>query len=250
MAGHNNNFSTSRRRPRVARHLFQGFSCLLWLAGTPAWAHDYWFEREGKGYVLYQGHRYSAHQGEERVPYEPSIVQHALCLNERGEVMERPHPATYPARFAGPCAAFVVQASSGYWSQSLTGTVNKPKSEVFGALRGWLSEESVKQIDAWSPRLLVAITSGLELVPLENPLTRRVDDKLHLLASWEGKPKAGVTVAYDGEPRGVTGADGRVNIRLRRGGVQVIAASFEEPLKDPKADRIVRGTILQFQIKE
>jgi nickel transport protein len=242
-------YSALRRPTSAGQRILQCFSWALLCACAPAWAHDYWFEHEGKDYVLYQGHRYSAHQGEERVPYEPSIVQHALCLNERGEVMERPHPATYPARFTGPCAAFVVQASSGYWSQSLTGTVNKPKTEVFGALRGWLSEESVKQIDAWSPRLLAAITSGLELVPLENPLTRRVDDKLHLLASWEGKPKAGVTVAYDGEPRGVTGADGRVNIRLRHGGIQIIAASFEEPLKDPKADKIVRGTILQFRIE-
>ncbi|MCK7577697.1 MAG: hypothetical protein MZV65_19130 [Chromatiales bacterium] len=59
-----------------------------------------------------------------------------------------------------------------------------------------------------------------------------------------------MAVAYDGEPRGGTDADGRINIRLRHGGVQLISASFDEPLQDARADKAVRATVLQFQLAE
>jgi nickel transport protein len=57
-----------------------------------------------------------------------------------------------------------------------------------------------------------------------------------------------VPVAYGGDTRGVTGADGRIAIRLRQGGVQLIAASVETPLNDGKADVAIRGAILQFEL--
>lgn len=217
---------------------------------SPAvFAHDYWIERDGDAYVLYQGHLYAAHAGEERVVYDPAIVRQTYCARSDGELTRSPASATYPFRLTGTCAAVFIQASSGYWSQSLTGTKNKPKTEVSGVLRSWLSEESIKFIESWTPRLSGPLTEGLELVPLSDPHALTPGDKLQLLATWRGKPKAGVTVAYQGDPRGVTGADGTVNIRLRQGGTQVLSASFEEPLNDAKADKIVRATILQFQLR-
>lgn len=212
-------------------------------------AHEYWIEHDGDAYLLYQGHLYAAHAGEERVVYDPAIVQQAYCARGDGELARPPASATYPLRLKGACAAVFVQTSSGYWSQSLTGTKNKPKTEVSGVLRSWLSEESIKFIESWTPRLSRPLTEGLELVPLGDPRALTPGDKLRLLATWQGRPKAGVTVAYQGDPRGVTGADGTVNIRLRQGGTQVIAGSFEEPFNDAKADKIVRATILQFQLR-
>lgn len=221
------------------------------LAGlsTPAVAHDYWLERDGNRYVLYQGHRYSSHQGEERVPYDPAIVQRARCAGDPG-TRELPRPAAYPARFDGPCAALNVELSSGYWSQTLTGTVNRPRTDVTGALRSWLSQESIKRVDAWTGAVAVPLARGFELVPLNNPLVLKPGDKLRVQAVWQGQPKAGATIAYDGQPRGVTGADGQLNVRVRHGGTQVVAASFDEPLNDPKADKVLRGAILQFQLPE
>lgn len=218
---------------------------LLIMSGQ-AVAHEYWFEREGNDFLLYQGHLYSSHKDDERVPYDPAIVKRALCVTP-ASTTERPRSTSYPVRFAGPCTGLLVQASSGYWSQTLTGTKNKPKGEVAGVLRSWQSEESIKYIDGWMPALAAPLAQGFELVPLSDPQTVAVGDKLKLVAAWQGKPKAGVAVAYQGETRGVTGPDGTVNIRVRERGTQVIAASFEEPLSDGRADKIVRATILQFQ---
>jgi nickel transport protein len=224
-------------------------SCLSLLASV-SMAHEYWFEREGDQLALYQGHLYSSHAGEDRVAYDPAIVKEAKCLERSGALHALALLPNYPARFLSSCAALWVQTSSGYWSQSLTGTVNKPKTEVRGALRSWMSEESIKRLDIWLPALAAPLGAGLELVPSENPLALRAGDKARLLATWHGKPKAGVAVAYDGETRGVTDSDGRINIRIRHGGAQVISASFDEPLADLKADKIVRATVLQFQLPE
>jgi nickel transport protein len=236
----------TRFRPTICGLLAVGLA----LRVASAYAHEYWFERVGDELALYQGHLYSSHAGEERVTYDPVIVKEARCLERSGTLRALAPPASYPARFPGGCAALWVQTSSGYWSQSLTGTVNRPKTEVRGVLRSWLSEESIKRLDAWLPALAAPLGHGLELVPGDNPLTRRKGDKLRLLASWQGKPRSGVAVAYDGEARGVTDAEGRINIRIRHGGAQVISASFEEATKDPNADKVVRATVLQFQLPE
>lgn len=65
-----------------------------------------------------------------------------------------------------------------------------------------------------------------------------------------GKSREGVTVAYDGKLRGVTGKDGRMNIRIRHGGLQVIIGSIDEPpLDHTKADKLIRATSLFFELK-
>lgn len=222
---------------------------LLLALPLTAVAHDYSLERDGDDYALYQGHFHSTHLGEKQVPYDPGIIEAAYCTAESG-IRSMPRATAYPARFPGPCAVLYVDMSSGYWSQTLTGTVNKPKTEVTGSLRGWLSEESIKRINVWTPAAAAPLTAGFELVPLENPLTLKPGSKLRLQALWQRKPKSGVTVAYDGAARGVTDTDGKVNLRVRHGGAQTVSATFEEPLNDAKADKIVRASILQFQLSE
>ncbi len=218
--------------------------------GAPAVAHDLWIEAADDWFTLYQGHLYSSHAGEERVAYDPAIVKEARCATVEGTVRSLPRPQASPARFPGPCAALFVQTSSGYWSQTLTGSINKPRDDVSGVLRSWLSEEGVKRIMQWTAKLATPMGGDFELVPSSDPLGLEPGEKIRLLATWRGTPKAGVTVAYDGSPRGLTGSDGRINVRLRHGGTQIISASFEEPLDDPRADKIVRTTILQFQLPE
>jgi nickel transport protein len=213
-------------------------------------AHDYWFERINEDYLLHRGHRFSQHQGENEVPFDPKIITGAHCLrpNETS-----PLPAvvgeSYPLRVEGPCIAVMVTADSGYWSQTLTGTRNQGKDELFGVLRSWQAFESVKRVEAWTDRLRAPLSEDLELLFTENPFTLAVGDKLRLTAVFRGEPVKGVTVAYHGDPRGVTGDDGRVNLRIRHKGLQMISASLEEPIESKKADKRVRSTILMFDIQ-
>lgn len=213
-----------------------------------AFAHEYWIERSETAYSLFQGHAYSTHKGEERVPYDPASVKRALCLKMDGSIAAPAFTRSYPARVAPSCAALLFEVSSGYWSQTLSETVQKPKSEVRGALRGWRAEEWVKRMDTWTPRLSQPLSDGLELTLTDDPFGLKPGEKLRLLVTWRGKPQSGVAVAYDGDARGVTGADGRANLRIRHGGVQTLSASFEEAIQDPQADKVVRGSMLQLEL--
>lgn len=240
--------------PFRSRVLFRphavAFLLSLLLVGPGVQAHDYWFDPAGDDYLLYRGHRFSQHGGERDVPFDPAIVTAALCLKAHDS---EPRPAAtaagYPLRIAGPCLAVMAVADSGYWSQTLTGTRNQPKDKAFGALRSWQALESVKRVEAWHERLRAPLSTELELVFLDSPFALSTGDKLRLVAMLGGKPVKGVTVAYDGEPRGVTGGDGRVNLRVRHRGLQAVSASIEEPLASPKADKRVRSTILLFELK-
>jgi nickel transport protein len=221
---------------------------VLALVTTSAGAHEYWIEKGDGGYTLFQGHVFSTHEGEARVQYDPAIVKRVTCA---GGAAASPEPGkTYPVRIAGRCAALLVDIVSGYWTQTLTDTVPKPRSEVRGALRGWKSEESIKRLDNWSAAAMKPLSDGLEIVPLENPFLLKPGDKLRVQVLWQGKPRKGVAVAYAGDTRGQTDSQGEVNLRIRRGGVQMVAASFDEPIKDPLADRIVHGAMLQFELPQ
>lgn len=218
------------------------------LLALPAVAHDIWLDRDKGGYLLHQGHRTAAHAGAEALPYDPAIVRTALCIDAGGAARTLSPGKAYPARFSGECAALLVSLSSGYWSKTPWETRNVPKTQAPGAIRSWLSEESVKRIDRWSAALAQPLGDTLEITPTVDPLALRPDDKITVLVTENRKPRAGVAVAYDGATRGATGPDGRVAIRIRHGGTQLIAASLETPLDDGKADSRVVAATLQFEL--
>jgi nickel transport protein len=219
----------------------------------PAHAHDYWFEAEADHYRLHRGHLFSGHDGEKEVPFNPASIQSAHCLKaQAAEATSADVSGDYPALISGPCVTVLAIVDSGYWSQTLTGTRNLPKDEVFGALRSWHALETIKRVDAWSERLLSPLTDELELVFTGNPFKLSDGDKLRLIAMRGGKPAAGVAFAYDGKPRGLTGEDGRIVLRIRHAGTQTIMASIEEPIENNEemklAEKRTYSTILTFDI--
>jgi nickel transport protein len=232
---------------KAAMH--RAFALLLLPIALPAAAHDLWLERDNGGLTLYQGHKYSSHGGAEAIPYEASFVKGALCLEAGGRNKPLALARAAPWRTtATDCAAIRVAASSGYWTKTPWETKNVPKTGISGAIRSWLSEESVKRIDRWTPGADRPLSDGLEITPTVDPLTLKPGDKLVVLVTENRQPKAGVPVAYGDDVRGVTGEDGRIAVRLRHGGMQLIAASVETPLNDGKADVAIRSAILQFEL--
>lgn len=224
---------------------------LFMLTGLPALAHDLWLEREAAGITLYQGHKHSTHGGAETIPYDASFVKEAVGLDAAGRTKPLPLARTVPWRTTTTdFSAIRVAASSGYWTKTPWETKNVPRTGIAGAIKSWLSEESVKRIDRWTPGADRPLSDGLEITPTVDPLLLKPGDKLVVLVTDGGKPMAGVPVAYGGDTRGATGEDGRIAIRLRQGGMQLIAASVETPLSDGKADVAIRSAILQFEIAQ
>lgn len=216
----------------------------------PACAHDLWLDKDDGGYTLLQGHRHSAHSGAEILPYAAAFVKSARCLDVSGASKSLAVGKATPWKAQTDCAALLVAASSGYWSKTPWETKNLPRTEVSSTLRSWLSEEAVKRIDAWTPGTAQALGEGLEITPLANPLALKPGDKLTVLVTENKHPRAGVPVAYGGDTRGASGEDGKVAIRIRHGGMQLISASIETPLSDGKADVLIRTATLQFELPQ
>jgi nickel transport protein len=223
-------------------------SLFLGLCTFQAIAHDLWISHEGINYALHQGHAHSAHAGADVVPYNPVIVKNVLCAKPGGGENPLIFGKTYPVKFSGECCSVLVSLSSGYWTKTVWETKNVPKTGIAGVLKSWRSQEAIKRINMWTPGSAKPIGKGLEISPQSDPFKLGINDKLSILVTDNGKPMAGVPVAYQGDTRGVSGLDGLISIRIRKAGVQLISASMETPLSDGKADTIIRSTTLQFEL--
>jgi nickel transport protein len=225
-------------------------AALLCLGAPTAFAHDLWIEKSGQQFTLYQGHRHSAHAGAETMDYGKNFVTAALCFDGRGG--KRLLAATSPApwKASGECAALLITASSGYWSKTPWETKNVPKPQAPGAIKSWRSSESIKRLERWAPPFANPLSEGLEIVPEADPFTLKPGDKLIVQVVLSGKPQANVPVAYHGETRGTTDPQGKIAIRLRHGGLQLISASLEQPLADGKADVEIMAATLQFELPQ
>jgi nickel transport protein len=212
-------------------------------------AHDLWLERDGSAMLLYQGHRHSSHAGQEIVPYDPAAVKEALCLDAKGAARSLRPGAGPPVRFEAGCDVLLAAMSSGYWTKTAWETKNVPKTGIGGVVKSWLSEETVKRLDRWTPAAARPLSDRLEISPLADPLALAPGDKLAVRVSFAGKPLAGVPVAYDGDVRGATAEDGSIALRLRHPGMQMISASFEAPLGDGKVDTVIRAATLHFELR-
>lgn len=225
---------------------------LALLAATipPVAAHDLWLEKDGKRWTLYQGHRLSSHEGAETLPYGSSFVTDAHCLDARGSSRPLAVLGTSPWTAGGDCAALRVAVSSGYWSKTPWETKNLPKNQVPGTIKSWLSTDSLKRLERWSPAFAQPLGAGLEIAPTTDPFALKPGDKLVVRVTLDGQPRTGVPVAYHGDTRGETDSDGRVAIRLRHPGIQLISASIDIPLKDGKADVETRAATFEFELPQ
>jgi nickel transport protein len=220
---------------------------LLALLSAPALAHDLWVDHAGERYTLLDGHLDSDHEGVKRIEYPPEHVTEAACFDAAGERIPAELSRTYPVALTGACAVSWFLTSSGYWSKTPHGVKNLPKTEAGAVMDSWRSVESVKRVDAWREALAKPLTPALEIVPVVDPLGLEVGDELRLAVYRQGQLVAGVQVAYFDQPRGVTGRDGRINVRIRATGIQLIQASLETPLEDGKADRLIETATLQIE---
>jgi nickel transport protein len=113
----------------------------------------------------------------------------------------------------------------------------------------WLSYESVKRIDRWADALSLPLTEDLEITPLKNPIKLKKGKKVQLLVTFKGEPIEEVVVSYFDRPRGTSNSDGKINIRLKNSGLQLISASYKQKTESEKADEIVYTTFLNFEVK-
>lgn len=223
---------------------------ILALAAAAAEAHDLWIERAPGGLAVCYGHARSQHEGAASIALSPRSVVRVDCFQNDGSRSEPLVSNDGRVLIAGECAAAFAVVSTGYWTKTPEGTKNVPKNEAERPIRSWRSVESAKRIDAWGDAFSRPFTRDFEITALEDPLTLRPGSKIRLLVTLEGSPVKGAAVTYDGETRGATGEDGRVNLKIRHGGFQMIQAGVSVPLESDEADETVYTTNLNFEIGE
>jgi nickel transport protein len=224
---------------------------LALLACGQAHAHDLWLEKTENGFVLAYGHADGdSHGGPLPAVYPADQIRSTSCFDDRGIRLSAEPAATSPIPADDRCAACCVLVSSGYWTKTREGTKNLAKNEVEGPLRSWLSYESVKHIVRWGDALAAPLTEDLEIVPLHDPTVLGPGDKLRLLVTLGGEPVEGAIVLIGGKPRGQTDDQGRVNVKVREEGAQMIQASYREAIESEETDEIVRTATLTFQAGE
>ncbi|MCS7307127.1 MAG: DUF4198 domain-containing protein [Aquificaceae bacterium] len=211
-------------------------------------AHDLWIERSGEYYILHYGHIYPQKGEEEKISYKPENVLKFECLDNEGKAVRAVVEKDYQVRLKGSCGMVQAEFSSGYWTKTVYGLKNLPKDKVSGAVEGWLSVETVRRVDVWSKALEKPLSDSLELVLLENPAGIKSGSKFTVQAYYKNKPLKDVAVSHNGKVVGNTDENGRINLRLRSPGLQLLSLSIKEKGDGIKADYVVRTFHLVFEV--
>ena len=223
---------------------------LILVLATGLWAHDLWFAKNADGSVILKyGHITHAHGGKKNITYNMTNVKEVLGFNQRGEKVNLKVENAYPLKIKNPPYAVMVVFSTGYWTKTVEGEKNLPKDSVEMPIHSWLSYEYVKYINRWSESFKNPLTDKLEVTPLQDITKVKKGDKVTFLVTLNKRPLKGVVVAYNGKPRGMTDEKGRINIRIREKGIQLISATYKEKGDGKKCDEIIHTATLNWEVK-
>jgi nickel transport protein len=222
----------------------------IFLSNSPARAHELWLAEEGSTRTLYYGHLDPRIGEQKTIEYDPQNVLKVKAFDLQGNEVQVTVKREYPFTISGfHGSAVYVLTSSGYWTKTPRGTKNVSKDKADMPVSSWLSYESVKSIEQWTDALSLPLTEDLEITPLKNPIKLKRGKKSRLLVTFKGKPIEGVAVSYFDRPRGESNSAGKINIRIKNSGLQLISASYKQKIESEKADEIVYTTFLSFKVK-
>jgi len=219
-----------RRRVRLPFLLATALGLAL-AAPPPARAHQLHFRHADGAWRLVRGH-----PGTDAATPVRDAVAVRLWIATPDTLLPlgavSPDSAVVPDdRLPAAAVGLAAAVDWGVWTKTPDGAVHAPPDAVADPLESWRSRETVLQL--LGPRPLPPLLGrGLEIRPLTPPERWRTGHKIRVRVTGDGRPAAGVPVAYDERVRGATGGDGALNIRLRRPGWQVIAASRRRPPDD------------------
>jgi nickel transport protein len=221
---------------------------IFFLLYSNSYAHELWFTDENNAQILNYGHFTGGHEGTKSIDYPATYLKQTLCIDQNQQTLSPVISQESPIQIKGECALTYALLSSGFWTKTLEGSMNLPKNQVNHPLKSWQSFESIKRIKIWNENFMKPISKNLELLPLQNPLFLTLNDKVSLKLVNNGQPVKNAIVLYAGQPRGQTDDNGKINIRLKEKGLQLIQATYRQPSDGIQADEIVHTTHLLFEI--
>jgi len=200
-------------------------------------AHDIWIDNS---FAINYGHidKESSH-GDEKVIEKESILK--VSCSKDAKISESKNKEVKSG-----CDAIFVELKKAYYTKTPYGIKKQSKDKTKMPIKSFQSIESVKRI--YDDDAEELFKSGLELT-LRNRLSEiNVDDKARLLVSFNGKPQAGVSLAYGDRVIGKSDESGHINIRIRKTGLQNIKASYTLKGDGIKCDEIIYSTTLNIEV--
>jgi uncharacterized GH25 family protein len=220
---------------------------LLLVLVPEVFAHDFWIDRSGPGFLLVFGH------GDQRAEFDPSKVKAVKAFGPGGgeiEVRREKKGNGLLLQPVEPPSWIYADIDNGYWSKTIYGWRNLPKRKASRVVEAIHSFYYSKALMSWSDALQSPVTSAqLDIVLLKNPFESKAGDSLPIKVLLRGKPVAGVEVeGRDHDIVSTTDKDGIARVRMI-GGPQLISVDLKEPIKDdPDADYMSFTATLTFEV--
>lgn len=145
------------------------------------------------------------------------------------------------------CEALFVELKRVYYTKTPFGTKKLSKDKTKIPLSSFESVESIKEI--YKDDAIKLFNAPFELSPREVLKKVEVGDRVKLIVTAFGRPKAGVDILYN--KKIVTKSDrfGYASVELKKLGLQKITASYSQKGDGIKCDEIIHTTTLSIEIK-
>jgi cobalt/nickel transport system permease protein len=221
--------------------------CLMGtLLASPAFAHDYWIEKEGASYAVVYGH------ADRQMEYDPASVKKITVYDAPGKPIEfqtEVQGKVLTIRPAGPPSVIVAELDRGYWSKTISGWKHVPKRQAAHVVEAVRSYDYCKSIVSWGAAAQKPVQGvKLDLVPQQNPLDLKAGHTLPVKVVYDGKALAGAEVEGDDEKVTTTDSEGIARVPLKKRRI-VISVDHREPLAgDPDADFVSVTTTLALEV--
>ncbi len=223
------------------------FFILILIFFHSALSHDLWIEKDNDKFVLYYGHFKPQNNEEKFIKYGLENILEVHCFDTKGNPIKIKIDNNYPLKIENSCKALYILTSSGFWTKTPYGLKNIPKNKTDLAIESWQSFESVKRVEENYDKPL---TNHLEITLLNNLKDLKVGDKVTFLVTYNKKPISDVVVTYFEKPIGTTDEEGKINIRIKEKGLQIIGTSYTLKGDGKKADKIIFTSFLNFEVKK
>ncbi len=108
--------------------------------------------------------------------------------------------------------------------------------------------EIARRINAWKPRR-EPLSNELEIIPVESPSSLRIGEKFTVIAYYRGKPLRDAPIYHNRRIVGSTDEEGRINLRVREKGIQLVGVTVREKDGTGKADYVLKTFYLIFEVE-
>jgi uncharacterized GH25 family protein len=191
--------------------------------------------------------------GTQRLEFESSKIKKAKAFSPQGKELkvdrEKRENGILLKTEEHPIL-FLVEIDDGYWSKTIYGWKNLPKTKTSRVVESFRSFYYSKAILSWGESVQTPMSDAiLDIVPLANPFLLKEGGELSVRVHYQGKPISGLEVeSGDHQKMTATDKDGVARLKVSKGH-HVFSVSHREPTKnDPEADSLRIISTLTFEV--